>query len=82
MVFTDHDTIGGIMKSTNFNIISINCINRRFTNTSIYLFIYPLDVYYIFGYYNLVFNTFLYFRVLKDDTIRVDNEVEPIFDTI
>ena len=69
MMFIDHDVINGIMKSTNFNIISIDCVNCRFINISIYLFIYLLDVYYVLRCFNFVLDVFLYFRVLEDDAV-------------
>ncbi len=68
-MFIDHNAIGNIMKSINFNIISIDCVNCCLTNVLIYLFIYLLDIYYIFGHFNFVFNIFLYLRILKNDTV-------------
>jgi|SRR6266566_3065698 len=82
MVFIDYNVINGIMKSMNFNIICIDCTNCYFINISIYLSVYPLDVYYIFKCFNFVFDMFLYFQVLGDNVVRIDNEVEPVFDTI
>ena len=82
MVFTDYNTIYGIVKNINFNTISIDRINYCLTNVSVYLSVYLLDVYYIFGCFNLILNAFSYFRIIKDDIVRIDNEVEPVLDTI
>ena len=82
VVFIDYNSINGIVKSTNLNIISIDCINRYFINVSIYLSIYPLDVYYILSCLNLVLNVFSRLRTIEDDIVRADNEVEPALDTI
>ena len=82
MIFTNHNAIYSIVKSTNFNTISINYINRRLTNISVYLSVYLLDVYYILGRLNLVPNAFSRFRTMEDNTVRTDNEVEPTFNTI
>ncbi len=69
MVFTDYNVIYGIVKNTNFNIISIDYINYRLINISVYLSVYPLDVYYVPGRLNLVPNAFLRFRTIGDDTV-------------
>ncbi len=82
MVFTDHNAIYGIVKSINLNIISIDRINHRFTNVSVYLSVYPLNIYHIFNCLNLVLDAFSRLRTIKDNIIRTDNEVEPAFDTI
>ena len=81
-MFTNHNIINNIVKSTNFNTTSINRANYCFINVSIYLFVYLLDVYHIFKHYNLVLNTFLYFQTLENDAIRTDNEAESTFDAI
>jgi len=82
IMFTNHNIINNIVKSTNFNTTSINRANYCFINVSIYLFVYLLDVYHIFKHYNLVLNTFLYFQTLENDAIRTDNEAESTFDAI
>ncbi len=81
-MFIDHDIINSIIKNTNFNIISINRINCRLTNVSIYLSIYSLNVYYIFGRFKLILNVLLHFRILKDNVVRTDNKAEPAFNAI
>ena len=68
-MFIDHDSINGIMKSINFNIIFINRVNCYFTNVSVYLSVYLLDVYYVFGRFNLVSDVFLRFRIVGDDVV-------------
>ncbi len=82
IVFIDYNVINGIMKSTNFNTTSINRINCRLINISVYLFIYLLDVYHILGRFNLVSNVLLYLRILKNNIIWINNEVELAFDII
>src|SRR6266566_9637205 len=82
IMFTNHNIINNIVKSTNFNTTSINRANYCFINVSIYFFVYLLDVYHIFKHYNLVLNTFLYFQTLENDAIRTDNEAESTFDAI
>jgi hypothetical protein len=82
IVFTDYNAIYNIVKSTNLNTTSIDRTNRRLTNASVYLSIYPLDVYYIPSRLNLVPDALSRLRVVGDDTVRADNEVEPALDTI
>src|SRR6266699_6720198 len=62
MMFIDYNSTSDIMKSINLNIISTNRTNRRLTNVSVYLSVYPLDVYYIPGRLNLVPNVLLRFQ--------------------
>ncbi len=81
-MFIDHDFTNGIIKNINLNITSIDRVNRRFTNVSVYLSIYLLDVYYISGRFNLVPNAFLRFRTVEDDVVQANNEAELAFDTI
>ncbi len=82
IMFIDHDSTSGIMKNINFNIISIDRANCRLTNVSVYLSVYPLNIYYISGRFNLVLNAFSRFRTVGDNVVRIDNEAEPTFDTI
>jgi len=82
IIFINYNFINGIMKNINFNIIFIDWTNYRFINVLVYLSIYSLDIYYIFNYFNLILNVFLYFRIVKDDIVRIDNEVELVFDVI
>jgi len=82
VIFTDHDSTNGIMKSINLNTISINRTNRRLTNTSVYLSAYLLDVCHIPSRFNLVPNVFSYLRTIRDDIVRIDNEAELAFDAI
>ena len=82
MVFIDYNIICDIIKNINLNTISIDRANCRLTNASVYLSIYWLDVYYIFGRFNLILDALSRFRIIGDDIVRADNEVEPAFDVI
>ncbi len=82
MIFTNHNAIYSIVKSTNFNIISTDCTNCHLINTSIYLSVYPLNIYHISNRLNLVPNAFSHLQIIKDDIVQIDNEVEPTFDMI
>jgi len=82
IIFTDHNSINDIMKNINLNTISTNRINRRLTNTSVYLSIYLLNIYHISGRLNLVPDIFLCFQTVGNDVIQVDNEAEPALDII
>jgi hypothetical protein len=82
MVFIDYNAIYSIVKSTNLNTTFIDRVNRCFTNVSVYLSIYLLDVYYIFSCFNLVLDALSYLRAIEDDTVRANNEAEPALDAI
>ena len=82
IIFINHDAIGSIIKNTNLNTTSTDYTNRCLINVSIYLSVYLLDVYYILRCHNLVLNTFLRLRTLKDNAIRTDNEIKPTLDVI
>ena len=82
VVLIDHEVICSIVNAISLNTSSTDCINRRLTNALVYLSVYPLDVYYILGQFNLVSDAFSYLRILGDDTIRADKIVEPALDTI
>ena len=82
MVFTDHEAIRGIVNAINLHSMSIDRTNRGFVNASVYLFIYPLDIYYILDRFNLILNIFSRLQVIENDIIWMDGETEPILDTV
>ncbi len=69
VVFIDYEAICGIVNAINLNILSTDRINRRLTNTSIYLSAYPLDIYHMPGRLNLISDVFFRLQILGDNTI-------------
>ncbi len=79
MVLTDYKSIYRIIYHSTLNIISIDRVNCRFTNTLVYLSVYQLDIYYIPGHLNFISDTLLRLHTLGDDIIRKDN-TKPVLD--
>jgi hypothetical protein len=82
VVLTDHEAIYSIVNTTNLNILSIDCANRRLTNASVYFSAYPLDVYYMSRQLNLISDVLSRLQALGDDAIRADETIEPALDAI
>ncbi len=61
------------------NTISIDRVNQRLINASVYLSVYPLKVHYILSRLNYIPDVLSYLHIINDDTIR-KNIVEPILD--
>jgi hypothetical protein len=70
VVFIDYNTIRGIVNSIILNTISTDRANRRFTNASVYLLVYFLDVYYMFGRLNFVLDALSRLRAFGDDVVH------------
>ncbi len=70
VVLIDYKAIRKIVYHSILNIISIDRVNRRFTNVSVYLSVYLLEIYYIFGRFNYMSDALLYFYTINDDTVR------------
>ncbi len=81
VVLTDHESIYRIVYHSILNTISIDRANRRFTNASVYLFVYQLDIHYILGRLNFVSDAFLRFYVLRDDVVCEDN-IKSVLDAL
>lgn len=67
------------MNWTSLDIVSIDCANCRLINISIYLAIYPLDIYHLLGRLNLVPNTLSHLKTSEDTEIWQYDE-EPVLD--
>ncbi len=81
MVLTNYESICGIVYYSILNIISTDRANYRLINTSVYLFIYQLDIHYIPGRLNFISNAFLRFHVLGNDVVR-ENNIESVLDVL
>ncbi len=77
IVLTDYKSICKIVHYNILNITSIDRANHRLTNTSVYLSVYQLDIYYMPSYLNFVPNIFSYLRTLGNDIARKD-DIKPI----
>ncbi len=81
VVLIDYESIYKIVYHDILNTISIDRINRRLINISVYLSIYQFDIYYILGRLNFVSDTLLRLRTLKDDVVRKDN-IKPVLNAL
>src|SRR6266566_9136012 len=79
VVLTDHEAIRDIVYYGTLNITSIDRVNRRFTNTSVYLLAYLLKVYHILGQFNYIPDVLSYLRTIGDNIVR-KSIVEPVLD--
>ena len=82
VVFIDYKAIYNIVNVINLNILSIDYINRRLINVSIYLLVYPFNIYYMFGWFNFIPDVFFYLRTLRDNTIRTNETVEFVLNIV
>jgi len=80
VVLIDYKVIQKIVYHNILNTTSIDRINRKLTNTSIYLSTYLLKVYYMLGRFNYMPDVLLYFRTIGDNVVR-KNTIEPALDT-
>ena len=81
-MFTNHNTIRGIVNSITLNTISIDRANYRFTNASVYLFVYPLDIYHVPSRFNFVPDVLSRLQASGDNAVHQDEEAEPVLDDI
>ncbi len=80
VVLIDYKAIRRIVYHNILNTTFIDCINRRFTNVSIYLSVYLLKIYYIFGRFNYISDVLLYFYIINDNIVR-KSIIESVLDT-
>src|SRR6266699_5070031 len=81
VVLINHEVIRRIVHYSILNTTSTNCANRRFTNVSVYLSAYLLEVYYISDRFNYMFDVLSYFRIINDDTVY-KNIAESVLDAL
>jgi len=80
MILTNYKVTRRIVYYNTLNTISIDCINRRFINASVYLSVYLLKIYYIFGRFNYISDVLLYFYIINDNIVR-KSIIESVLDT-
>ncbi len=69
MVLTDYKIIRRIVHYNILNIISIDRVNRRFINVSVYLLVYLLEIYHMFGRFNYISDVLLCFCIINNDIV-------------
>ena len=80
VILTDYEVIRSIVYYNILNTTSIDRANWRFINASVYLSIYPLEIYYIFGRFNYISDVLLYFYIINDNIVR-KSIIESVLDT-